>query len=83
MALRVPTPNVSLVDLVVDVKQDVTVEMVNDAFKEAAKGDMAGIVRFTMSHLFRLILIRQKSRQLLMDFRQLLWGTKSKSISMV
>ena len=47
MALRVPTPNVSLVDLVVDVEQDITVEMVNDAFKEASKGDMAGIVRFT------------------------------------
>ena len=37
MALRIPTPNVSLVDLVVDLKQDVTVEMVNDAFKKAAK----------------------------------------------
>ena len=47
MALRVPTPNVSLVDLVVDLEQDITVEMVNDAFKEAAKGNMAGIVRFT------------------------------------
>lgn len=51
MALRVPTPNVSLVDLVVDVEKDVTVEMVNDAFKEAAAGDMAGIVRFTMEPL--------------------------------
>ena len=50
MALRIPTPNVSLVDLVVDVEQDITVEMVNDAFKEASKGDMAGIVRFTMNH---------------------------------
>lgn len=51
MALRVPTPNVSLVDLVVDVEQDVTVEMVNDAFKEVAEGNMAGIVRFTMEPL--------------------------------
>src|SRR5699024_3069366 len=33
MALRVPTPNVSLVDLVVDLKEDVTVEDVNNAFK--------------------------------------------------
>ena len=37
LALRVPTPNVSLVDLVVDLKQDVTVEMVNDAFKRASE----------------------------------------------
>lgn len=47
MALRVPTPNVSLVDLVVDVKQDVTVEMVNDMFKEAANNELAGILGFT------------------------------------
>lgn len=51
MALRIPTPNVSLVDLVVDVEKDVTVEMVNDAFKEAAAGDLAGIVRFTTEPL--------------------------------
>lgn len=35
MALRVPTKNVSLVDLVVDLKQDVTAEEVNDAFRNA------------------------------------------------
>ncbi|CAM3156200.1 glyceraldehyde-3-phosphate dehydrogenase [Filibacter tadaridae] len=51
MALRVPTPNVSLVDLVVDLKQDVTVETINDAFKEVAEGSMAGIIRFTMEPL--------------------------------
>src|SRR6185312_6690692 len=51
MALRVPTPNVSLVDLVVDVKQDVTIEMVNEAFIRASEGDMAGIVRFTTEPL--------------------------------
>ncbi|GKV54569.1 glyceraldehyde-3-phosphate dehydrogenase [Sporosarcina sp. NCCP-2222] len=51
MALRVPTPNVSLVDLVVDLKQDVTVEDVNGAFKEAAEGKMAGILAFTMEPL--------------------------------
>ncbi|MHA6260643.1 glyceraldehyde-3-phosphate dehydrogenase [Sporosarcina sp. CAU 1771] len=47
MALRVPTPNVSLVDLVVDVKQDVTIEMVNDAFKDASNGAMKGIISLT------------------------------------
>ncbi|MCB6946202.1 type I glyceraldehyde-3-phosphate dehydrogenase, partial [[Eubacterium] rectale] len=38
MALRVPTPDVSLVDLVVDLKKEVTADEVNDAFKAAAKG---------------------------------------------
>ncbi|CAG9611454.1 type I glyceraldehyde-3-phosphate dehydrogenase [Bacillus sp. AFS018417] len=47
MALRVPTPNVSLVDLVVDVKRDVTVEEINEAFMTAANGALKGIVAFS------------------------------------
>ncbi|MGJ5711732.1 glyceraldehyde-3-phosphate dehydrogenase [Staphylococcus auricularis] len=41
LALRVPTKNVSLVDLVVDLKQDVTVEEVNQAFKAH---DLQGVI---------------------------------------
>ena len=41
LALRVPTNNVSLVDLVVDLKEDVTAEQVNDAFRNA---DLDGIL---------------------------------------
>ncbi|MFC4355939.1 glyceraldehyde-3-phosphate dehydrogenase [Chryseomicrobium palamuruense] len=47
MALRVPTPNVSLVDLVVDLERDVTVEEVNEAFEKAANGAMNGILAIT------------------------------------
>ncbi|MDN3018420.1 glyceraldehyde-3-phosphate dehydrogenase [Paenibacillus sp. BSR1-1] len=51
MALRVPTPNVSLVDLVVDLKQDVTVDDINRAFTEAADGALKGILDLTMEPL--------------------------------
>lgn len=51
MALRVPTPNVSLVDLVVDVQQDVTVEQVNEAFAEASENGLNGILSLTMDPL--------------------------------
>ncbi|WP_211653870.1 glyceraldehyde-3-phosphate dehydrogenase [Planococcus alpniumensis] len=51
LALRVPTPNVSLVDLVVDVQQDVTVEDVNRAFMDASEGALAGILDLTMEPL--------------------------------
>lgn len=51
MALRVPTPNVSLVDLVVDLQKDVTAEEVNAAFKAAAEGSMKGILNITMEPL--------------------------------
>jgi glyceraldehyde 3-phosphate dehydrogenase len=51
MALRVPTPNVSLVDLVVDLKHDVTVDDVNRAFREASNGSLKGILDFTVEPL--------------------------------
>lgn len=44
MALRVPTPNVSLVDLVVELRRDVTIEDVNAAFEKASQGEMTGIL---------------------------------------
>ncbi|MFZ2147683.1 MAG: type I glyceraldehyde-3-phosphate dehydrogenase [Sedimentisphaerales bacterium] len=43
-ALRVPVPVGSIVDLVVNVKKDVTVDGVNAAMKRAAKGQMKGIL---------------------------------------
>lgn len=45
MAIRVPTPNVSLVDLVAEVEEDATPEEVNDAFRAAAQDGLAGILR--------------------------------------
>ena len=47
MAMRVPTPDVSIVDLVADVESDVTVDRVNEAFRRRADGDMAGILAFS------------------------------------
>ncbi|MDA0329971.1 MAG: type I glyceraldehyde-3-phosphate dehydrogenase [Gemmatimonadetes bacterium] len=44
MALRVPTPDVSIVDLVAEVDKDVTKEEVNAAFRAAAEGPMKGIL---------------------------------------
>jgi glyceraldehyde 3-phosphate dehydrogenase len=46
-AVRVPTPTGSLVDLTFDARDDVTVESVNAAMKEAAEGSMKGIVKYT------------------------------------
>ncbi len=45
MAIRVPTPNVSLIDLVVEVEKNTTAEEVNEAFKEASKGSLNNIMR--------------------------------------
>ncbi|HUF88968.1 MAG TPA: type I glyceraldehyde-3-phosphate dehydrogenase [Gemmatimonadota bacterium] len=44
MAIRVPTPNVSLVDLTVEVEKETSAEAVNQAFREAAAGRLAGVL---------------------------------------
>lgn len=46
-AMRVPTPNVSVVDLVAELKTDVTVEDLNKALKEAAEGQLKGILAYS------------------------------------
>jgi glyceraldehyde 3-phosphate dehydrogenase len=46
-AVRVPTPNVSLVDLVAELDKNVTAEDVNAAFKEAAEGELKGILAYS------------------------------------
>ena len=44
MAIRVPTPDVSLVDLTVEVERSTDAEQLNAAFREAAKGRLTGIL---------------------------------------
>lgn len=46
-AVRVPTANVSLVDLVAELKREVTVEEINAALKAAAEGELKGILGYT------------------------------------
>jgi len=46
MAMRVPTPTGSIVDLVAVLEKDVTVEEVNAAMKKAAEGPMKGILQY-------------------------------------
>ncbi|CCQ91468.1 Glyceraldehyde-3-phosphate dehydrogenase [Nitrospina gracilis 3/211] len=45
MAIRVPTPNVSLVDFVAEVEKDTSTEEVNSMFREVAEGELKGILR--------------------------------------
>jgi glyceraldehyde 3-phosphate dehydrogenase len=46
ISVRVPTPNVSLVDVVMDLETETTAEDVNRAFKDAANEELRGILQF-------------------------------------
>jgi glyceraldehyde 3-phosphate dehydrogenase len=51
ISVRVPTPNVSLTDFVVQLQKSTTGADINNAFKEAAKGSMKGILDITEEEL--------------------------------
>ena len=50
-AIRVPVPNVSLVSLDVNLREQPSVAAINDAFKEAAAGPMRGIIEYSTAKL--------------------------------
>ncbi|WP_028548990.1 type I glyceraldehyde-3-phosphate dehydrogenase [Paenibacillus sp. UNC451MF] len=51
MSFRVPTPNVSVTDLVAELKVNVTVDEVNAALQEAANGPLKGVLNFSVEPL--------------------------------
>ena len=51
LAIRVPTPNVSLVDLTCELKTPATIEGVNEAFKKAAAGPMGKYLQYSEEEL--------------------------------
>lgn len=57
MAVRVPTPTGSLVDLVAILKKEVTKEEINAAIKKAAEGPMKGILEYTEDEIVSVDII--------------------------
>jgi glyceraldehyde 3-phosphate dehydrogenase len=50
-SIRVPTPNVSVVDLAISASREVTIDEVNDAIRQAASGPMSGVLAYTTEPL--------------------------------
>lgn len=65
-AIRVPTPTVSIVDFVCATREKVTVESVNAAFKEAAEGELKGILGYSDEPLVSID-YKQDSRSSIID----------------
>lgn len=66
MAMRVPTPAVSVVDIVFDVKKNTTKEEVNAALKKAAEGPLKGILGYTEEPLVSID-FKQDERSSIID----------------
>ncbi|MDQ0337838.1 glyceraldehyde 3-phosphate dehydrogenase [Caldalkalibacillus uzonensis] len=76
LALRVPTPNVSIVDLVVDVRETVSVEKVNQALKEASEGELRGIIQFTEEPLVSIDFVGNEHSAIVDGLSTMVMGNK-------
>ncbi len=61
MALRVPVPDGSIVDLAVELEKEVTAEEVNRAMKKASEGEMKGILEYSEEELVSTDIIGNKA----------------------
>ena len=82
ISVRVPTPNVSLIDVVIEVEKSATKEEVNAALKAAAEGPMKGILAFSEEPLVSVDFRKNDNSSIVdADYTKVLGGTLVKILS--
>ncbi len=81
IAVRVPTPTGSLVDLVVDLKKTATKEEINAAMKAAAEGPMKGILEYTEDPIVSVDVIQNPASSIFDALSTMVIGTKVKVLA--
>jgi len=81
-AMRVPTPNVSVVDLVALLKKDATAEEVNAALKEASEGSLKGILGYTSDPVVSTDMLHNSNSSIIdSDLTKVIGGNLLKVVS--
>jgi len=82
ISVRVPTPNVSLVDVVMDLEKETTAEEVNRAFKDAANEELRGILAFSEEPLVSVDFKRNPNSSIVdAEYTKVIGGTMLKVLS--
>ncbi len=81
MSVRVPTPTGSMVDLVAELKCEVTIEEVNAAMKKAAEGEMKGILEYTEDAIVSVDIIHNPHSSIFDALSTMVIGNMVKIIS--
>lgn len=81
MAIRVPTPTGSVVDLVAELGKEVTKEEINAAIKEAAEGAMKGILEYTEDPIVSVDIIHNTHSSIFDASATMVMGNKVKILS--
>lgn len=81
MAVRVPTPTGSMVDLVVNLKREASIEEINAAMKKAAEGEMKGILEYTEDPIVSCDIIHNRHSSIFDALSTMVIGKTAKIIS--
>jgi glyceraldehyde 3-phosphate dehydrogenase len=81
MAMRVPTPDGSIVDLVAELGKDVTVDEVNSAMKKAAEGELKGILEYTEDPVVSVDIVGNSHSSILDSQSTMVMGNMVKVLS--
>jgi glyceraldehyde 3-phosphate dehydrogenase len=82
ISVRVPTPNVSLVDVVINVEKETSAEEVNRAFKDAANEELRGILDFSEEPLVSVDYKRNPNSSIVdAEYTKVIGGTMLKVLS--
>ena len=82
ISVRVPTPNVSLVDVVMTLEKETTAEEVNRAFKDAANEELSGILAFSEEPLVSIDFKRNSNSSIVdAEYTKVIGGTMLKVLS--
>jgi glyceraldehyde 3-phosphate dehydrogenase len=81
-AMRVPTPNVSVVDLVVVLKKDATTQEVNAALEKASNGELKGILAYTSDPVVSSDMLHNSNSSIVdSDLTKVIGGNLAKVVS--
>jgi len=82
ISVRVPTPNVSLVDVVMDLEKDATAEEVNRALKDAANEELKGILAYSEEPLVSIDFKRNSNSSIVdAEYTKVIGGNMLKVLS--
>ncbi|MFO7842713.1 MAG: type I glyceraldehyde-3-phosphate dehydrogenase [Bacteroidales bacterium] len=81
MAIRVPTPTGSLIDLVANLKKEVSIEEINKVMKEAAEGPMKGILEYTEDPIVSVDIIHNPHSSIFDALSTMVMGKTVKVVS--
>jgi glyceraldehyde 3-phosphate dehydrogenase len=83
LALRVPVPDGSIVDLTVDLNKEVTKDDINKAFKDAANGKLRGILEYSEEPLVSIDIIGNTHSCIFDSLSTMVMGERSKIIKVL